>query len=162
MNQHERIKLIQRYESGPTLLEEALKRFPFEMWKFKPAPNKWSIHEIVIHLADSEIQSHVRCRMIIAEPGTVIPNHDEHQWSIALNYGISGVAEALDAVRLVRKMNAELLKSIAEPAWLNSCNHSIRGRITLEDWLDTYTAHIPHHIEQMERTHKAWTTRGPE
>ena len=66
MNQHERIETLQQYETGHTLLGEALKEFPTTMWKYKPASNKWSIHEIVIHLADSEIQSHVRCRMIIA------------------------------------------------------------------------------------------------
>ena len=132
------------------------------MWKFKPSANKWSIHEIVIHLADSEIQSHVRCRMIIAEPGSVIPNHDEHQWSVVLNYGTSDMAEALDAIRLVRKMNSKLLKSIAEPLWLNSCDHSLRGRMTVEDWLATYTAHIPHHIEQMKRTHETWKSMKPE
>jgi hypothetical protein len=78
MNQHERIELLERYEKAPKLLDEAIKEFPITMWKYKPAPNKWSIHEIVIHLADSEIQSHVRCRMILAEPGGVIPNHDEN------------------------------------------------------------------------------------
>jgi hypothetical protein len=162
MKQHIRIELLQRYETGPILLEEALKGFPVTMWKFKPAANKWSIHEIVIHLADSEVQSYVRCRMIIAEPGTTIPNHDEHQWSVALSYATRDIAEALDAIRLVRRMNTKLLNSIAEPLWLNSCNHSLRGRITLDDWLATYAAHIPHHIEQMKRTNEAWASRKAE
>ena len=74
------------------------------MWKYKPAPDKWSIHEVVIHLADSEVQSHVRLRMILAEPGTTIPNHDEHQWSVALNYLLSDVDEALTTIRHIRRL----------------------------------------------------------
>jgi hypothetical protein len=118
MNQQERNELLQQYQDGPQLLTDALSQFPRQMWKYKPAPNKWSIHEVFIHLADSEIQSHVRCRMIIAEPGTTIPNHDEHQWSVALKYLESDVDEALESIRLARLINSRLLKSVPESSWL--------------------------------------------
>ena len=135
MNQHERVELLQRYENGPHRLTEALNQFPSAMWKYKPHRDKWSIHEIVIHLADSEIQSHVRCRMILAEPGAAIPNHNEHQWSVSLNYFKSDFEEALAIIRLVRAINFRLLKSVADSSWLNFCVHSVRGKMTLEDWL---------------------------
>ncbi len=158
MNQHERVELLQRYENGPHRLTEALNQFPSAMWKYKPHRDKWSIHEIVIHLADSEIQSHVRCRMILAEPGAAIPNHNEHQWSVSLNYFESDLEEALAIIRLVRAINFRLLKSVADSSWLNFCVHSVRGKMTLEDWLVTYVSHIPHHVQQMTRTYQAWTS----
>src|ERR1700757_3058482 len=97
MTHRERNQRLEQYENAPGLLQEALENFPSTMWKYNPAPKKWSIHEIVIHLADSEIQSYVRLRMILAEPGTLIPNHDEHQWSVALHYVENDLGEALVA-----------------------------------------------------------------
>jgi len=156
MNQHERNELLQQYENGPQLLANALNKYPRHMWKYKPTRDKWSIHEILIHLADSEIQSHVRCRMIIAEPGTTIPNHDVHQWSVALIYLDRDVDEAIEAIKLMRRLNLQLLKSVADSSWLKFCIHSARGKMTLVDWLVTYAAHIPHHIEQLNRTYDHW------
>ena len=118
MNQQERNELLRQYGDGPQLLADALSQFPRQMWKYKRAENKWSIYEVVIHVADSEIQSYVRCRMIIAEPGTTIPNHDEHQWSVALKYLESDVDEALESIRLARLINSRLLKSVPESSWL--------------------------------------------
>jgi hypothetical protein len=158
---NERSELLQQYEDGQQLLADALSQFPRHMWKYKPAHDKWSIHESIIHLADSEIQSHVRCRMILAEPGTTIPNHDEHQWSVTLNYLDSDVDEAIQAIQLMRRLNIQLLKSAAEHSWLNFCIHSVRGKMTLEDWLVTYVEHIPHHIEQLNRTYEHWRSKHP-
>jgi DinB family protein len=159
MNDDERVRLLQLYEEGPKLLREALHSLPKELWTYKPAPDKWSIHEIVIHLADSEIQSHVRCRMILAEPGTVIPNHDEHQWSVALNYTDRDLETALAAIDLIRIINVELLRSVPASSWRNACIHSVRGPVTLEDWLATYVRHIPQHIEQIRRNQDAYSQR---
>jgi hypothetical protein len=156
MNKHERNEQLQRYENGPQLLAQALNQYPRHMWKYKPAHSKWSIHEILIHLSDSEIQSHVRCRMILAEPGSTISNHDEHQWSVGLNYLDRDVDEAIEAIELMRRLNNQLLKSVADSSWLNFCIHSARGKMTLEDWLVTYAAHIPHHIDQLTRTYDHW------
>ncbi len=60
MNPAKRTQLLEDYRNGPRLVREALIQLPEQMWKYKPAPNKWSVHEIVIHLADAEVQSHVR------------------------------------------------------------------------------------------------------
>jgi uncharacterized damage-inducible protein DinB len=53
MNQLERVELLWQYENGPQLLADALTQFPRAMWTYQPGENKWSIHEVIIHLADS-------------------------------------------------------------------------------------------------------------
>ncbi len=69
MTAEERLKKIESYGNAHTKLLEALQQFPQEMWLFKPAPDDWSIHEIVVHITDSgEVNSYVRCRRFIAEP----------------------------------------------------------------------------------------------
>ena len=154
MNQGERLQLLQRYKNGSALLRQALDQLPPEMWKYKPGPNKWSVHEIVIHLSDSEVQSHVRCRMILAEPGPTIMNHEAYEWSVALNYLRRDLEEALGIIVLVRSANFNLLQAVLASSWQNYCIHSVRGRTTLNDWLQTYVNHIPQHIAQMQRNYE--------
>ncbi len=70
MTPTERNELIESYGKAYDLLTEALKKYPKEMWQWKPAADKWSIHEIIIHITDSEANAYVRCRRFIAEPGS--------------------------------------------------------------------------------------------
>lgn len=58
----QRDRKIESYGKAHQFLIEALPRFPREMWQFRPAPSEWSIHEIVVHIADSEAASFFRCR----------------------------------------------------------------------------------------------------
>ena len=68
MDRKERQEKIELYGRGFELLTEALKDIPFEMWKFKPAPAEWSVHEVLVHLADSESNAALRARKLIVEP----------------------------------------------------------------------------------------------
>ena len=54
MNREERNEKIELYGHGYDMLIETLKEVPQEMWKFKPEPKEWSVHEVLVHLADSE------------------------------------------------------------------------------------------------------------
>jgi len=56
------------------------------MWQYKPGPDRWSIHEIIVHLADSEANSYIRCRRFIAERGSRVMGYDENRWGNSLNY----------------------------------------------------------------------------
>ena len=66
MTHEERRKKIESYGRAYDQLVEALKEFPREMWPFKPAPDRWSIHEILVHLADSESNAYLRARRFLA------------------------------------------------------------------------------------------------
>ena len=86
MIKQERDLLIESYGKAYDSLIEALKEFPKEMWQWKPTPEKWSIHEIIIHIADSEANSFIRCRRFIAEPGSGVYGYDENKWAERLDY----------------------------------------------------------------------------
>ena len=69
MNKQERAEKLELYGQGYQLLLETLKDIPQEMWKFKPEPKEWSVHEVLVHLADSETNAALRARKLIVEPG---------------------------------------------------------------------------------------------
>src|SRR3989304_3173340 len=92
MTPSERKQKIESYGKAHDTLTEALQRFPKEMWAFTPKDG-WSIHEILVHIADSEANSFVRCRRFIAEPGSDVLGYDPGQWSNALGYTGQNAAE---------------------------------------------------------------------
>jgi len=102
MNQHERNEKIELYGCGYDNLIEALKDIPPEMWKFKPAPEEWSIHEVLIHLADSESNAALRARKLIVEPGGTLMGYDQEKWTgyevvlVEKQPSIGGVMAQLD------------------------------------------------------------------
>ena len=65
MQKQERDEKIELYGKGFELLIKTLIDIPPEIWKFKPAPKEWSIHEILVHLADSETNAALRARKLI-------------------------------------------------------------------------------------------------
>jgi hypothetical protein len=144
------------YREAYELLAGALKQFPKEMWQYKPGPDRWSIHEIIVHITDSEANSYIRCRRFIAESGKSVMAYDENRWADLLNYHGQNPEDALELFRLLRRMSHRLIKDLPDAVWSNTVDHPENGIMTMDDWLNVYTNHIPDHIQQMEATHAAW------
>jgi hypothetical protein len=155
-----RNEMIARYGQAHALLAAALTRFPREMWHYRPAPDDWTIHEIVVHITDSEANSYIRARRLIAEPGRDLMAYDEMQWARALDYHHLDTDDAVELFRWLRGNTHKLIQTVPEGAWAHSAFHAEMGRVTLADWLDTYTRHVPEHIEQMERVWQAWQDKS--
>ena len=157
MNREERNEKIELYGNGFDRLTETLKDIPHEMWKFKPEPTEWSVHEVLIHLADSESNAALRARKLIVEPGGTLMGYDQALWADELNYHDHSYEDALEVVRLVRKTTYELLKKQPEEVFEHSVKHpEYEEPYTFEQWLDVYSAHIPGHIEQINNNYKRW------
>ena len=156
MNPKERNETLAAYTRAGDELAAALEEFPRTMWAYKPGPDRWSIHEILLHLADSEANSYVRCRRAVAEPGGTVMAYDEERWTAELHYHDQEPEEALALFRLLRGMTARLLRRLPPSVWSRTMQHPERGIVTLDDWLAIYAAHARAHIDQMQATHAAW------
>jgi hypothetical protein len=157
MDKKERDEKIELYGRGVDLLTEALKDIPREMWQFKPAPTEWSVHEIIIHLADSESNAALRARKLMVEPGGTIMGYDQDKWAVELNYHDQSWEAALETVRLVRKTTYALLKRQPEEVFTHALKHpEYEEPYTFEKWIKIYSGHIPAHIEQIKNNYKIW------
>ncbi|MEK7310841.1 MAG: DinB family protein [Chloroflexota bacterium] len=155
MNSDERRQKIESYGNAYNVLAEALKRFPKAMWKFKPSDG-WSIHEIIVHIADSEANSFVRCRRLIAEPGSTVLGYDENGWAKALRYEEQSTDDAVELFQRLRRASYNLVKSQPDSVASHTVNHTENGLMTFDDWLDIYERHIPEHVAQMQRCYEEW------
>ena len=157
MDKQERHEKIELYGKGFDMLIEILKDIPREMWTFKPAPTEWSIHEVIIHLADSESNAALRARSLISEPGSTLMGYDQDIWASSLNYHDQNLQDALEVTRLARKTTYALLKKQPDKVFDHSVKHSeYKEPYTFEQWLDIYSAHIPGHIEQIMNNYMIW------
>ena len=157
MDTSERNEKIELYGRGFELLKAALAEVPAEAMKFKPEPKEWSVHEIIIHIADSETNAALRARKLIVEPGGTLMGYDQDKWANELNYHEQNIEDALDATRLARKTTYELLKHQPEEVFSHSIIHpEYTDPYTFDQWVNIYSAHIPGHIEQIQNNIKIW------
>ena len=156
MTAQTRSQKIDAYGSAYETLIAGIKEFPKEMWHFRDEHGCWSIHEHLVHITDSEANSYIRCRRLIAEPGEPLMAYDENGWASALGYAALSAEEALELFRLLRQQTYNLVKTVPESAWSNTCYHPENGDMTLDDWLDVYAVHIPEHLDYMRENYIAW------
>ena len=159
MTAQERKKKIASYGKAYATLVRGLKKFPNKMWKFKPTPNDWSIHELIVHIADSEANSYVRCRKFIAEPGSTVSAYNEPKWARELNYHAQSAADALELFKWLRRNSYTLIKDLPDSVWAYTIVHPENGTMTMDNWLDVYERHIPEHLAQMQSVYVKWNKR---
>ncbi len=150
---------LAQYVAAYDQLTAALAQFeglPAEFWHFRPRPGAWSVHEIVLHLADSEANSYIRLRRLAAEPGTTVLGYEQDRWARELHYPQQSLETALHTFRWLRQSSVELLRLLPESVWSHAVTHSEAGHYTAERWLELYAEHVPGHIAQMQRNLAAW------
>lgn len=162
MTPEERREKIKSYGMAYQLLVAALERYPRPMWQFRLSPDHWTIHEIVVHIADSEASSYFRCRRLLAEPGSTVPGYDEVRWARELSYHEQSTDDAVELFKWLRYKTYRLIENIPETAWSHTVEHSESGTMTMDDWLDTYARHIPEHIAQMDAIYADWLSQQGE
>jgi hypothetical protein len=116
----------------------------------RPASEKWSVSEIVAHLADGEIVGGFRMRLILGSPGTAIVAYDQDQWVISGHYDKRDPRKTLEQFRLLREGNLDLLESLEPEQWKHYGMHSERGRESIEDIVRMFAGHDINHLRQIE------------
>jgi hypothetical protein len=152
----EREERIVQYERGPLLIRDTLALVPEQAVRWRPGQGRWSVHEIVCHCADSEVNGAARIRYLVAQKEPTIAGYDQDEWARVFNYHALPLAPALRTVEAVRANTTFLLRTLAEEAWRKEGRHSESGRYSVQDWLRIYADHLEKHARQIERNLAAW------
>lgn len=149
MDARKRAELIEMYKDGYRAVADAVAGAPDEELDTAPAPGKWTAREIVHHLADSEMTSAIRLRLLIATPAPQILGYDQEVFAAKLYYQDRPIAASLDAFNAARRTTAEILDRLSEAEWLREGTHSEIGRYSVERWLEIYSTHAHAHAAQI-------------
>lgn len=117
----------------------------------RPAPGKWSIAEILAHLADAELVVGYRLRLILASNGTTIQAFDQDAWAKTFNYRRRDPKLSLETFRALRESNLRLLTSVRRELWKNYGEHEERGRESVDHILRMMAGHDLNHLQQVEK-----------
>ncbi len=131
-------------------LERAIRGVPTAKLRKRPAPDKWSIGEILAHLADAEIVGGFRMRLILGSPGCPVAAFDQDAWVTAGHYAKRDPRKSLEQFRAVREANLALLKSLTPDQWKHYGMHSERGQETIEHIVRMFAGHDLNHLKQIE------------
>ena len=117
----------------------------------RSSPDKWSIIEILAHLADDELATSWRYRQMIEHDGETLQGFDQDLWARFGKYSTWNAEEAIELFRLLREANLRMLGALSPEEWERSGNHVERGILTVRELVHHMAAHDVNHIKQIER-----------
>lgn len=141
---------LEVFESTPSAIAKTIRSLNSKQLLKSPRKGKWSIAEIVSHLADGEVVLGYRIRKVIAEPGSKIERYDQNKWAKNLHYEKADCKAKLALFTAIRKENVRLLKSLSAKEWKRYGIHSERGKENVEKMLLLYAGHDMNHLKQIE------------
>jgi hypothetical protein len=142
---------LRSQQEAPWKLAALLKGRKKQQLTRRPAPGKWSVAEIVAHLADAEIAISWRLRQILSTDGVALQAYDQDSWAAAFAYARRDPKDSLAHYRIMREANVALLKSVPRKLWDNHGMHAERGRETIAHMVRLAAGHDLNHLQQIER-----------
>lgn len=145
------IEQINAFESVPSLVIAALAEVSESQMHDVPSAGEWSIHDVIIHLGDSETFGFERLRKTIAEDKPTLQVYDEDAWARNLSYQRQERHFALALFSAQRRSTASLLRMLPPEIWKRTAIHPERGEISLYDIFIIYLEHGSIHLAQIEQ-----------
>lgn len=148
--------LIEEYSLGYKMLREAINGLSEEEIRFKPGQDKWSIHQIVIHIADSEMVSTHRLKKVLSEVEPLLTSPDQDAWANSLGYEHLDCEQYMLLFELLRSSMLPILDRLTAEQFERVGVYADAGRFTFKQLLEFRVQHIRGHLEQIERVRKAF------
>jgi hypothetical protein len=155
MTQAELKRHLDAAEKSPKEIAASVSGLPDKILRYKPSPEKWSILEILAHLADVEILYAYRMRQMLADKKPVIAPIDQDDWARNLGYMESVPAELVALYGLNRHHNLRLLRRLKPGDLEKSAFHpEYKKDVTLAEMVERMGGHGANHLQQIERLKK--------
>jgi uncharacterized damage-inducible protein DinB len=139
--------LIDNYEQGSAKLRKAVAGLSAADAQAFPVPGTWSIQQIVIHLADSDLINSDRMKRIIAEDNPTLIGYDESKFTKNLHYHDQSIEDALTLFEINRRQTARILRKLPDSAFERKGTHNEAGEMNLAQWIQRTVNHLDHHLK---------------
>ena len=147
-----REEAIEKIRRLPHQVDELISGLSPQELTAKTLPNQWTVAQIVHHLADSHINSYVRCKLMATEENPTLKPYDEGAWA-SLSDGSS--ADLSASLALLKALHARWIlfwQDLPDDSWQRTGQHPQSGAVTLARQLELYVEHGEAHLEQIRRT----------
>jgi len=116
----------------------------------RPAAEKWSVAEILAHLAEGEITSSWRYRQMLECDGCSLPGYDQNLWNRLGSYASRKPEDSLAQFRLLRNANLQMFDQLTPEEWEKHGVHTERGRMTVRELAVQIAGHDINHLAQIK------------
>ncbi|MBU8769446.1 DinB family protein [Cytobacillus oceanisediminis] len=148
--------LIEEYSRGFTMLRESISELSEEEIRYNPGKDKWSIHQIIIHITDSELVATHRMKKVLSEPEPLLPAPDQDAWASSLVYEQLDREQYLLLFKMLRSSMLPILHNLTTEQLERIAVYPDGARLTFKDLLEFRVDHIRGHLDQIERVKKAF------
>jgi hypothetical protein len=142
---------LAQQSDSPRVLAELIATAVRSRLTTRPATDKWSVGEILAHLAEDELASAWRYRQMVEHSGIELAGFDQDMWARVGDYASRDPQESLDLFRLLRAANLQFLQRLTPEQWECFGIHAERGRITVRELAAHMAGHDINHIEQVRK-----------
>jgi hypothetical protein len=132
-------------------LESRLASVPPDALRRPEGPGKWSVAEVLQHLADSEMVYGVRGRLVLSEDRPPIQGFDQDRWASLFRYREAAVDQAMAQLAVLRAGNLAIWRALGPAELARVGRHSERGEESVALMLRLMAAHDLVHRRQIER-----------
>jgi hypothetical protein len=139
----------------PAAVRQLLDTVPASILGRAEAPGKWSIREVVQHLADSDLVGGFRLRMILAHDRPPLAGYDQDLWATRLGYADVDARDAFEQFAVLRAANLRIWERLTDAELARVGLHAERGEESLGHLRRLYAAHDLLHLRQLERIRAA-------
>lgn len=142
---------LQVQRKTPEVLADLVVSVPEKKLYEHPAPDKWSVAELLAHFADAEIVSTWRYRQMIEHDGCPLPGYGQELWHKLGDYPTRNPEDSLLLFRLLRETNLRMFAKLTPEDWERHGMHAERGRMTVADLVRQIAGHDLNHLEQIKK-----------
>ena len=159
MNVEEKQTHIQNILKASNIFDDLLS-MKEEVLNFRPASDRWTIHEHVIHCLDVDIANFTRYRVGIVDPGREIIGMDD-RWTELLNYSSLSLDDGIQTIKLIRKLTHSHFSTIQEEDWTSySFLYKKYGDLNFEVFVPVFYRHPIAHREMIDKLIHEYSETG--
>lgn len=152
--------LIQQLKDNPERIRGLLKNISTEQARFKPAPDSWSMLEVVNHLYDEErLDFRTRLDIVLHHQEQDWPPIDPAGWVMERKYNERELGESLDNFLRERAASLTWLASLSSVDWATTYSRDGRS-MRAGDMFSSWVTHDHHHLRQLVELHRALTNEA--
>jgi hypothetical protein len=141
--------VLEVLSTAPKEIESLVKGAAKKRLDERPAPGKWSVTEILAHLADVEIVQGFRARLILGASGVAIQGFDQDVWASVFDYASHDPALSLEGYLVSRELTLSVFKALSPEMWDRFGMHSERGKETVRRVSEMMAGHDLNHLKQI-------------
>ncbi|MDE0077183.1 MAG: DinB family protein [Caldilineaceae bacterium] len=147
-----RKEAIEKIRRLPQQVEDLVAGLSPQELTAKPLPSEWTVAQNVHHIADSHVNSYVRCKLMATEDNPTLKPYDEGAWALLSDGSSPDLSDSLTLLKALHARWVQFWENLPEDAWQRTGQHPESGPVTLARQLELYVEHGEAHLDQIRRT----------